>query len=175
MMPARFSRMIWNVPYFVAFTSSVWLGFHFLFYPYDYAPTFRDLSEETYITMLVISFFFGMGIVIELIVLICRKHWPAPKGSDIAIISSSDIMAKEEQFEGKDVEKSVHYTNAIIYNVGRPSSEDFLADASRASAPGIFVCGPVGMVQTLRAAAARENSPLGLLTRYAIYEESFEM
>ena len=175
MMPARFSRMIWNVPYFVAFTSSVWLGFHFLFYPYDYAPTFRDLSEETYITMLVISFFFGMGIVIELIVLICRKHWPAPKGSDVAIISSSDIMAKEEQFEGKDVEKSVHYTNAIIYNVGRPSSEDFLADASRASAPGIFVCGPVGMVQTLRAAAARENSPLGLLTRYAIYEESFEM
>ena len=175
MMPARFSRMIWNVPYFVAYTSSVWLGFHFLFYPYDYAPTFRDLSEETYITMLVISFFFGMGIVIELIVLICRKHWPAPKGSDIAIISSSDIMAKEEQFEGKDVEKSVHYTNAIIYNVGRPSSEDFLADASRASAPGIFVCGPVGMVQTLRAAAAVENSPFGLLTRYAIYEESFEM
>jgi predicted ferric reductase len=169
MMPARFSRMIWNVPYFVVFTSSVWLGFHFLFYPYDYAPSFRDLSEETYITILVILFFFGVGCVIELSVLIFRKHWPAPKSSDIAVVSSS----KKEL--DMDMEKSVKFSSTIKYNVGRPSPDDLLADASRASAPGIFVCGPVGMVQSLRAAAAIENSPFGLLTRYAIYEESFEM
>jgi predicted ferric reductase len=169
MMPARFSRMIWNVPYFVAFTSSVWLGFHFLFYPFDYVPSVRDLIEETYITVLVILFFFGVGCVIELSVLIFRKHWPAPKSSDIAVVSSS----KKEL--DMDMEKSVKFSSTIKYNVGRPSPDDLLADASRASAPGIFVCGPVGMVQSLRAATAVENKPFGLLTRYAIYEESFEM
>ena len=175
MMPARFSRMIWNIPYFIAFTSSVWLGFHFLFYPFDYVPTFRDLSEETYITMLVIMFFFGVGVVIEASVLIFRKHWPAPQNGDISVVSSSQFSTKEEGSETIVAEQTGKCANTIIYNVGRPNAEDFLADASRASAPGIFVCGPVGMVQTLRAAAAVENSPFGLLTRYAIYEESFEM
>ncbi len=179
MMPAQFSRMMWNIPYFVVFTSSVWLGFHFLFYPYDYANTFRDLSEETYITMLVIAFFFGVGIVVEVCAWLFRKHWPAGKSGDISVDSSPPISSKEGpcDCDAIDAEETDQFSDidTIVYHIGRPSSEDLLADASRATAPGIFVCGPIGMVQTLRAATGLENSALGLLTRYAVYEESFEL
>ena len=193
MMPARFSRMIWNVPYFIAFTSSVWLGFHFMFFPYDYVSlgTYRENSEEAYITMLVIAFFFGFGIVIECCVLMFRKHWPAPCTDDGTVASTSQVQDKlgqtneetttqfntssDEQFEEKKEATNVKFNDSFQYVVGRPNSEDMLSDACRANAPGLYVCGPTGMVQTLRAAAALENSPYGLLTRYAIYEESFEM
>ena len=175
MMPARFSRMIWNVPYFAAYTISVWLGFHFLFVSFDYVPSSRDHSEETYITALVIASFFGMGVVIEASVLIFRKHWPAPQNDGIVVVTSPQVSSKEEQVQSAKVVAVDDFADITVYNIGRPTSEDLLADAARASAPGIFVCGPVGLVQTLRDAAAAENSPFGLLTRYAIYEESFEM
>jgi predicted ferric reductase len=175
MMPARFTRMIWNVPYFVVFTSSVWLGFHFLFYPYDYAPTFRDLSEETYIAMLVIAFFLGAGIVVEIIAFLFRKHLPAPKQDDIVLAAFSEMSSKQDQQNSIDNESTAKYSDSIMCKVGRPNADDLLADATQATAPGIFVCGPISLVQTLRAAAGIENSPFRLLTRYAIYEESFEM
>ena len=172
MMPARFSRMIWNLPYFAVYTSSLWLGFHFIFFNYDSVSSVRDRSKEVYITVLVVAFFLGVGIIIEVSVLLFRKYWPAPRYDDFGIVSSSEINPKEEQFVANDIEKT---SEMIQYYVGRPSSEHMLADASQASAPGLFVCGPVGMVQLLHSAARIENSAFGCLTRYAIYEESFEM
>jgi ferredoxin-NADP reductase len=177
MMPARYSRMVWNAPYFVAFTSSVWLGFHFMFYPYDYVEfgSYREYSEQAYITMLVIVFFFGVGCVVELSVLILRKYWPAPSNKDITVTSTSKGDSEVGQCKSNSGNKFATMNDNFHNNVGRPNSEDMLADASRASAPGLFVCGPPGMVQTLRSAAGVENAPYSFLTRYAIYEESFEM
>jgi predicted ferric reductase len=175
MMPARFSRMIWNLPYFLAFTGSVWLGFHFMFFPFDNANSYLDKSEHTYITMLVVAFFFAVGCIIENCVLLLRKHWPAPRYDDFDLVSTKQISSKEEQFVTGDIETIAVTSTMIQFYVERPSADDMLADAKLATAPGIFVCGPVGMVQLLRAAASGENSSFGLLTRYAIYEESFEM
>ena len=184
MMPAQFTRMVWNIPFFVVFTSSVWLGFHFMFFRYDYAPTFRDLSEETYITMLVIAFYFGVGMVVEVCAWLFRKYWPAgtsTSSGNSSVDSSLQISSKEEPSDCEAVDDVAEADpshsgfDTIVYHVGRPSAEDLLADASRATAPGIFVCGPMGMVQTLRTAVGLENSALTLLTRYAVYEESFEM
>jgi hypothetical protein len=121
---------------------------------------------------MVIAFFFGVGVVIESVVLMLRKHWPAPINGGTTVTSTPVGIIKEDPSQ---VNKISHFDNAFPCVMGRPNAEDFLADASLAMAPGLYVCGPVGMVHTLRVAAGQENSTFGFLTRYAIYEESFEM
>lgn len=55
MMPARFSSIKWNIPYFFAFSASVWLAFHIMFSQYDYSEvsSYRDNSELVWVTILV--------------------------------------------------------------------------------------------------------------------------
>ena len=177
MMPARHARIIWNVPYFLVFTSTVWIGFHLMLYQYNATSTYRELSKEMINTMLIVVFFFSVGVLTETCVLLCRKKWPAPRTDVIAstVDMFSDMISREEEISAITSEDSTQLSDSILICIGRPSSDDMLADASRAAAPGIFVCGPVDMVKTLRAAVGIENSAFGLLTRYAIYEESFEM
>jgi predicted ferric reductase len=169
MMPARFASMKWNFPYFTAFSGSVWLGFHIMFSQYDKSKSYRDLSEETWLTILVVVFFVCFGVLVEGSVLLFRKRWPAPRFDDFHVLQtkeSMDPMKSTSEDPLKEILESYS---------GRPSSTDMLADAQLATAPGIFMCGPKAMMHLLRAAAGNENSTLGCLTRYAIYEESFEM
>jgi predicted ferric reductase len=177
MMPARFSRILMNVPYFIAFSTSVWLGFHIMFSTFDYVPSYRDLNEQVYASIVLIAYFFGAGIVVEAVVLLFRKYWSSTNSNDLVVVdASSKRIALEEHEVGVDMEKrSSHVSDKYQFFTGRPSADDMLTDASLASAPGLFVCGPIGMTQMLRAAAGVENSACKLLTRYAIYEESFEM
>jgi predicted ferric reductase len=172
MMPARFSSIKWNLPYFIAFAGSVWLGFHVMFSQYDYGPSYRELSEEVWVTILLVVFFVCVGALIEASVLLFRKKWPAPRFDDFQV-----IHATQNRMKAIDVssEAEVNLSSFFESFTGRPSPSDMLADAQLATAPGIFTCGPKEMTQMLRAAAGQENSTFGFLTRYAIYEESFEM
>jgi hypothetical protein len=176
MMPARFSRMIWNVPYFAVFTISVWIGFYLMFDAYDSVEfgTYRDYSKQAYVTMFVIPFFVGVGLVTECFALMLRKYWPVSSNNYTTPTSTFEDQTGEWIVQSNENAAAV-FNDSVQYIVGRPNSGDMLADASCASAPGLFVCGPPGMVQALRLAASVENSPCSFLTRYAIYEESFEM
>jgi predicted ferric reductase len=173
MMPARFSSMKWNLPYFIAFASSVWLAFHIMFSQYDQARSYRDRSEEAWVTILVVIFFLLFGVVVEGSVLLFRKRWPAPRLDDFQVVHAAHNGVTSMKLRG---DSAMHPNADMIESFsGRPSTSDMLADAQLATAPGIFICGPKAMTQLLRAAAGKENSALGFLTRYAIYEESFEM
>lgn len=63
----------------------------------------------------------------------------------------------------------------LRYHVGRPDViNDILIEANTASAPGIFMCGPTSMMTSIRQEAKKDDSIYGF-TRYAFYEEAFEM
>ena len=174
MMPARFRHIRWNIPYFAVFSGSVWLGFHIEFYPYDYSSTdLKGFSEQVWITFFVFLLFVGVGIVVESMVLHFRKYWPAPRPDDFDIVSSSKMDAKKQDKMTASL-ASTDISGLFELHHGRPGPEDVFVDARRANAPGIFLCGPAPMVQMVRQEARQENSYFGL-TRYVLYEESFEM
>jgi predicted ferric reductase len=59
-------------------------------------------------------------------------------------------------------------------HVGRPVLQELLDEPRRvATAPAIFVCGPVAMTDALRRAAKTDDA-FGLV-RFVMYEELFEM
>jgi predicted ferric reductase len=178
MMPARHSKMIWNIPYFMVYTASVWLGFHFEFFPENWSrTTYQGMSRATWITMLVILFYVATAILIESTVLLLRDIWPAPRPENFYIVSSQVIMDSSKQSDNSNVVSqngSIRAAGTISVTFGRPNPENILDEAKLASAPGIFVCGPAQLVKTVRTEAWKENSLFGL-TRYCIYEEAFEM
>ena len=144
-----------------------------MFFKYDRGDSYRDASEQTWITIMVIVYFFCVGMLIESAVLFVRDYWPAPFKDDFDIIIASANKIKttdEDLFLNND-----HYSNMFQLYGGRPGPEDMLMDAKLASAPGLFICGPTGLTQLVRAAVGQENSPYSFRTRYAIYEEAFEM
>ena len=73
-----------------------------------------------------------------------------------------------------ELDSSTTLEFSIVVVVGRPTVGTLLADASAASAPGIFLCGPVSLCDVVWKEVRKENSFLGL-TRYCVYDEPFEM
>jgi hypothetical protein len=139
----------------------VWLFFHFTFFPYTGDQnTFAQMSDETWITMLLIVFCFCCGFAIEATVLLFRTHWPAPRPATFDVVT----YEKSGSEEGKS---SLHHV------FGRPTDEAIFAQAQSATAPGIFMCGPEGLRAIVKKRARQENSNFGL-TRYCLYEEEFE-
>jgi predicted ferric reductase len=176
MMPGRHSKIQWNLPYFLIFTSCIWLGFHFVFAPSSWKRTsYNSMSRAIWVTLLVVEMAFTIGTVTEVVVLLFRNKWPAPKADTFDVLSSA-ATGRARHSEDLDAVLSVDSTSNSSIEVlpGRPGPEDILVEASLACAPGIFVCGPPALVQMARAEARKENSLLGL-TRYCIYEEGFEM
>jgi hypothetical protein len=162
MMPGRFAQVRRNIPLFIAFSGMVWLFFHFTFFPYaDVKNTFAQMSDETWITILLIVFCFACGVAIEAMVLLFRTHWPAPRPAafDVVTYENSGIEGGES---------SLHHV------CGRPTHEALFAQAQSATAPGIFMCGAEGLCAIVKKRARQENSYFGR-TRYCLYEEAFEM
>jgi predicted ferric reductase len=176
MMPGRNSKIQWNIPYFLVFTSCICLGFHFEFVPSSWTHTsYKGMSRAVWPTLLLIEMAFTIGTVTEVVVLLFRYKWPAPKADTFDVLSSA-ATGRARHSEDLDAVLSVDSTSNSSIEVlpGRPGPEDILVEACMACAPGIFVCGPPALVQMARAEARKENSLLGL-TRYCIYEEGFEM
>jgi predicted ferric reductase len=175
MFPGRYSLMIWNMPLFLVYSTTIWLGYHFLFFPYGFSETsLKMMSQETWVTVLVILFFFGVGLVIELTVLKFRHLWPAPQPDnfDLAVATATE---KNEKLAENDEQEETHDVSSMFQLLeGRPSAEEILKDAQLASAPGVFMCGPGPLIQKVKVEARKENSVFGL-TRYALYEDVFEM
>jgi hypothetical protein len=178
MLPARYLHVVWNIPYFLAFSGALWLGFHLMFFPFNWAgPSLASMSKQTWITALVIVYFVALAIIIEAIVLLFRKRWPSPRPDDyeveVAAVASGDNNEVDAEANGVE-NKVADVSGCFAVQEGRFGPEDVFADARTAYAPGIFLCGPIPMVAMVRAEARKENSLLGL-TRYALYEEAFEM
>lgn len=178
MLPARYLHVVWNIPYFLAFSGALWLGFHLMFFPFNWAgPSLASMSKQTWITALVVVYFVAVAIIIEAIVLLFRKRWPSPRPDDyeveVAAVASGDNSEVDTEANGVE-NKVADVSGCFAVQEGRFGPEDVFADARAAYAPGIFLCGPIPMVAMVRAEARKENSLLGL-TRYALYEEAYEM
>jgi predicted ferric reductase len=170
MMPARFSQMAWNLPLFAVFTATVWLGFHISFNPYMYSiASLKEMSEETWVTIYTILFFIATAIVTEAVVLLCRKNWPAPQ-PDSFVVTKNEHEGQDEE----DLKHTEEFDKVFFLEERRPGTDDIFADAKLSSAPGVFMCGPQSLTSMIRSEARTENSLYGL-TRYALYEEVFEM
>jgi hypothetical protein len=185
MMPARFSNIVSNVPFYMVVTCSTWIGFHIMFATYDYSPDshYNDKSEQAWITMLLVLFYVVVGMITEFVAYLIRKN-----GSDCSCenVNCKETMATggravpyKSQMDSLDVAKIPKSMDAFYNDVfeeyySRPNEDEYLLDAQKSSAPAIFLCAPVPMAESVQNAVHKENSSL-LLTRYVVYEESFVM
>jgi predicted ferric reductase len=181
MMPRRYANMVWNFPFFVAFSGASWLGVWYLVPPTsDEDPTsYSEYSSMTWITMFVVLMYVALGIIVEATVLGLRKYWPQPTLEDALF---NKMRGPEKSVLDVDMENAGNeevdddWTNdaAIVYHFSRPTEMDIFADARQAAEPGIFMCGPTGLTGMIKKEARLENSYLGL-TRYCLYDEPYEM
>ncbi len=168
MMPGRYSSILWNVPLFLAITIPTWLMYWYVFSNYEVKDTwsYHDLIQMTWTTVYSGLFFVAFAFFVEGVVLVFRKYLPEPKLDDFEV----DEFALKEECAVLSSGDNV----TIEFLKGRPSAEVIFEAARLAEAPGIFMCGPAAMTSAVRREASKENSFLGL-TRYALYDEPFEM
>lgn len=62
----------------------------------------------------------------------------------------------------------------LVHRNGRPAAGQIFAGLDGFNCPGVFMCGPEAMTHMVKKEARKANSYFGL-TRYALYEEPFEM
>jgi predicted ferric reductase len=174
MVPRRFSRAMANVPYFAALSCSIWVGYWYIFKHDPHEPmSYYMYSEMTWITIYAILMYVAYGIGVEVIVLGLRKYWPQePEANNAVVASKIGTAANGEGGEGS-AGAPVPAVN-IEYHTARPTMDQIFEDARAAEAPGVFMYGPTSLTGTVKAAAAQENSLLGL-TRYCQYDEPYEM
>jgi predicted ferric reductase len=169
MMGGRFSKFYFNIPVFVAFNIPVWIGFVILFETYDWnlQENFKQMAATTVMTLVMTAMFGVFGVLVEASVLHLGKYWPTPTFDDFEIY----LPLKHGAPVSKCNLQSEYTSLNIVY--GRPTGKQVLAAAESSEAPGIFMCGPVPMVDMVRKETNKQNSWLGL-TRFCLYEEPFE-
>ena len=174
MMPGRYSTIKWNVPLCLAISVPSWLMFWYVFRTYGETGrrSYYDLAHLTWVTIYCCLAFVAFGMVVEGSVLVFRKYWPEPRLDDYELA----VFASQSNQEGDlPLVKATDKGNVTLeFIAGRPAAGALLEGARQSEAPGIFICGPVALTHGVRGEAAKENSRFGL-TRYALYEEPFEM
>jgi hypothetical protein len=118
-------------------------------------------------TLVMTAMFWVFGVLVEGTVLHLRKYWPTPTFDDFEI-----YLPPKQGEAGSKCTLDSEYTSLTIVH-GRPTGEKVLAAAESSEAPGIFMCGPVPMINMIRNETNKQNSWLGL-TRFCLYEEPFE-
>jgi hypothetical protein len=178
MLPRRYSVAVWNFPFFLLFTVSVFVGFQLLWDQNPHDPmNYYDLSKMTWLVLYVVPLYFGFGILSEACVLGLRKYWPQPKLDDFEIVAVGGKMKELNDSDDGDINEDGNLPSAnvtIVYRQGRPNADQVFEDARVAAEPGIFMCGPSALTHMVKAEASKENSYLGL-TRYCLYDEPYEM
>lgn len=175
MMPGRYGQVWRNVPLFLALTFLIWIG-QWIYFHFDVIKNEQQLYnivEGAWISSVTWIFVsIAISIVIEGVVLNFRSHWPAPEPEQYYISCARD---EEDRIDKVSVVKPGS-TNDMMYHehTGRPDPSMLLDEARRqATAPGLFLCGPVAMTEALKKEARNEDS--WCLTRFVVYEELFEM
>lgn len=171
MMGGRFSKVIFNGPVFVAFNIPIWCAFAMLFetYPLNLQENYMQMSVTFFMTLATTAMFGAFGIVVEACVLHFRKHWPTPAFDDFEIY----IPPKDGEAGSKWSLVDSDYTSFnIVY--GRPTGDQVMAAAHQSEAPGIFMCGPVHLLDMVRKETNKENTWLGR-TRFCMYDEPFDL
>lgn len=190
MLPARYSKIKWNVPYFLAFSFTVCITFYVFFTTYMLEDTsLAQMSASTWVLLLVLLSHVVIAFAIEALCLHGSNYWPAPRPDEYSIVGDTVELEMQGATEGFHENDTSTIDTSSMFQYGstsdtssmfvlqygsRPISADIFADAQLASAPGIFMCGPQALVGMVRKEAAKQNSEL-FLTRYALYEEVFDM
>lgn len=168
MMPGRYSNIKWNVPLCIAISVPSWLMFWYVFTSYERPEqmSYYDLVQLTWVTIYSGLAFAAFAVLVEGSVLLFRKYWPEPRLDNYEV----------DEFASKKEGAFVQATDTVTleFKTGRPPVGALFEGARQSVAPGIFMCGPVGMTHGVRREAEKENSRFGL-TRYALYDEPFEM
>ena len=181
MLPRRYAHILWNLPFFVAFTGISWFVLWYLAVPtilnQEKLTNYYEYSRLTWMTMYVVLMYVAFGIIVEATVLGLRKYWPQPiseqtSGPDMSVVEENSIDMAFDDEEEFDVDW--HMDASIVYHSSRPTEMDIFGDARQASEPGIFMCGPIPLTSMIKKEARKENSYLGL-TRYCLYDEPYEM
>jgi predicted ferric reductase len=172
MMPSRFKNISFNLPLFISFSGTLWAGFAIIFETYhihrnEEESNFKRMSSPAFFALLLPVFYLVAGFCIEGSVLLLRKFWPSEHLDDFELVQNHASSDETEMRE------SLCESTTIEMIRGRPTAEQMLTTAREHEAPGIFMCGPVQMIDMVRRETSKENSWLGR-TRFCLYEESFE-
>jgi len=168
LMPSRHDRVWRNIPAFVAVGGSLWLLFYIIFNYYnDYEIKVHEFYDRLGPLILCVLAATLLSLGFEFCALVSPIFWqdnnpPASRRKATAAYLSIDA-------------ETTHNADAVIeHRDGRPTVAEIFAEPQRAVCPGIFMCGPPSMTKQVRDKANGENSVFGL-TRYALYEDPFEM
>lgn len=168
MMPGRYRNIVWNLPLFLAISLPTWFMCRFVFLRYESKEqmSYYDYTQMTWATIQSGCTFVLFAILVEALVLALRRCLPQPRLDDFGV---------EEFLVTREDAEIVSTDNVTLeFLTGRPTPEAILEAARLSMAPGIFMCGPVAMTKGIRNEASKENSWFGL-TRYALYDEPFEV
>jgi predicted ferric reductase len=166
-MPAIHSGIVANLPHAVMMGLSLLFGMVLVNH---FVDTFQFKTVYHY-SGPVSTFFYilvslGLAVIFEAVYFYAGKYFPEAKP-----YKYTTSQWKPESNVNEVTKLSTMST--IEYRSGRPSAPDVFDLLEDATCPGIFMCGPVGLTDMVKKYARIENS-VGL-TRYALYEEPFEM
>jgi hypothetical protein len=181
MMAGRYKNSWRNIPVFLAFSIPVFCMWAFLVETYDINQyeNFEQMVSTTVFVLATVAFFFVIAVFVELAVLHFGKFWPKEKLDDFEIHQPipKGYRSGERNVESCISTWTTDYTSefsSFSISHGRPEGNSVMATARASLAPGIFMCGPVTMVEMVKKETNKENSWFGK-TRYCIYNEEFEM
>lgn len=181
-MPAIHSKIWSNLPRFLAIGYFLWLGF-FLMHHYYNDHDFKVHSIASRFWYIIVSLLtrVGLALCFELCFLAFQEGCPAARAeSDEAQLnvleSDTDRLSVNKQTEGCGiVALDLGARDGFENRLGRPRVKDiFQCDLETSDCPGIFMCGPSALTDMVKQKARKENSCFGG-TRYALYEDPFEM
>ena len=169
-MPARHTRIWQNLPALLAIGGSQWIFFNILFYYYNgYNVQKHDFYDRLWPLILCLFSAIGISTAFEGCAVVMSKTFRSGGGNDGSRETSFPV-----DFSSADEELQTTSESLIIHRTGRPTTIDIFGETRSAECPGIFMCGPPAMTKLVRREAKKENSRFGL-TRYAIYEDPFQM
>jgi hypothetical protein len=175
MMPGRYSEVCQNLALFGALSLLIWSG-QWIYFHFDVVKAAQQyynaylafwISNLIWLTVVLFGSFLIEGVVLHM-----RNYWPAPAQQEedpfvvTSVTQERTAIAEDNTTRQEPLQYEEH--------VGRPVPSDLLDEPRRfATAPAIFMCGPVAMTNALSKEAKVEDS-FGL-ARFVLYEELFEM
>lgn len=171
MMPER-NEILWrNIPLVLAAGSIMWVSFVLIVRWYSIrTPVHNQFYIRVWGVLLALLVAMGASVAFECMILVARNYWPK---SDVT--QPYQVTRAFQSVSERSANSSTRPTaaNAVKLTLGRPDPSKVLADSKNYVAPGVFVCGPVPLMEAIRREAALEDK-VGL-TRICLYEELFEM
>lgn len=152
----------------------MWLCFYICWYYYDNSDKYRVNTNYMRVWPLIVSLLAAVGIAVffelaSLFLAAAQEDQATGETFEKAEYAATTNVATDG---GENV--GVGCTTSLEYRIGRPKAEDFSVGFTDSERPAIFCCGPVPLVENVKAEARRRNGLFGF-TGVAFYEEPFEM